>query len=383
MHPFEQIFEAIRGAENYREKCQLMQYLYQITEQRKNTLDEGDRHALTEFALAEVVGLPAIIEATEDVAVRDDVCTYADFLPAFVMLSYPTAKDLPEEDYARMNALHDVLMRERFLENAVDEAFEEQIPSEEDIDRLLCVVVPLKEEYRKGKFFVGLDHYRDKVGKLDADAKAKLAGYTASELRRYLAMENFDKIVSDALEMIVDVCALYLTDELAALVAEIMPRVENRILFFALQTLLRAKKPVPGEAEIIGRLARDLVHADGLHRLLCEVGKVALFPAELNNPAYLAKSDMVHWLTYPTELGQVPDEIEYLGQVKKGFFKREKYHIFRFKSMSDNLDAGCKGRWLIGWSNDEGGTFSNFDLYDDYVGKTPEATLTNIKRKLL
>ncbi len=383
MHPFEQIFDHIRGAENYRERCQLMEYLYKVTENRKKTLDESDRRALAEFALKEAAGLPAIIEATEDVAARDDVCTYAGFLPAFVMLAYPQASDMPEADYASMLALHDVLARERFLENAVDDAFEEKIPTAVDIDRLLCVVVPLKEEYRKGKFYVGILHYREQVLKLEADAKAKLVAYTASELRRYLAMESFDKVVMDALEMVVDVCSLFMTDELAALIAELLPRVNDATMFFALQTLLRAQKPVPKEEEIVDHLARDLEHADALYHLLREVGKTSLFPAELATPEYLAKSDLVHWLTYPTELGQVPDEIEYLGMVKKGLIKGEIYHVFRYKSMSDTLDDASKGKWLIGWSNDEGGTFSKFDLYDDYDGGTVEKTLKNIKKKIL
>jgi hypothetical protein len=37
---------------------------------------------------------------------------------------------------------------------------------------------------------------------------------------------------------------------------------------------------------------------------------------------------------------------------------------------------------LIGWSNDEGGTFSNFDLYEDFEGPTLEKTLKKIKKLL-
>ena len=108
-------------------------------------------------------------------------------------------------------------------------------------------------------------------------------------------------------------------------------------------------------------------------------GKTHLFPAELATEEYLAKSDLVHWLTYPTELGKEPDQIEYLGKVKK----KEIYHVFRYKSDSDNLGEDLQGKWLIGWSNNEGGTFSNFDLYSDFEQKTVEKTLKVIKRKLL
>ena len=104
------------------------------------------------------------------------------------------------------------------------------------------------------------------------------------------------------------------------------------------------------------------------------------FPAELRDPAYLAKSNMVRWLTYPTELGKEPDGIELLGVTKK---KGETFHVFRFKSDSDNLGNDLKGVWLIGWSGSDGGTFSNFDKYADYEKKTPEKTVKYIRRKLL
>ena len=106
----------------------------------------------------------------------------------------------------------------------------------------------------------------------------------------------------------------------------------------------------------------------------------SLFPAKYADKEYLAKSDLVHWLTYPTELGRVPDEIEFLGVVDK---KGEDYYVFRYTSQSDNLGDELKGRWLIGWANDEGGTFSNFKLYEEYEGKNLEKTLKNIKKKLL
>jgi len=94
---------------------------------------------------------------------------------------------------------------------------------------------------------------------------------------------------------------------------------------------------------------------------------------------YLAKSNMVRWLVYPTELGKYPDRIELLGKVKK----KEEYYIFRFSSDSENLGDELKGKWLIGWASDEGGTFSNFDLYESYEKKTVEKTLKFIKKKLL
>ena len=115
------------------------------------------------------------------------------------------------------------------------------------------------------------------------------------------------------------------------------------------------------------------------YELLKDHSLTSLFPTELSTPEYLAKSDMVHWLIYPTELGKQPDQIEYLGKVKK----KEEYYIFRYISDSDTLGDDLKGKWLIGWSATEGNTFSNFDLYSDFEKKTLEKTLKYIKKKLL
>ena len=62
--------------------------------------------------------------------------------------------------------------------------------------------------------------------------------------------------------------------------------------------------------------------------------------------------------------------------------KNELYHIFKYKSDSENLDD-LAGEWLIGWSGNMGGTFSNFDKLSDFEEKTPEKTLKNIVKKLL
>ena len=63
--------------------------------------------------------------------------------------------------------------------------------------------------------------------------------------------------------------------------------------------------------------------------------------------------------------------------------KKEDYYIFKFKSNSDNLSDDLKDKYLIGWSNNGGGTFSNFDLYENFEEKTIEKTLKKIKKKLL
>ena len=96
----------------------------------------------------------------------------------------------------------------------------------------------------------------------------------------------------------------------------------------------------------------------------------------------MAKSDLVRWLTFPTELGKVPDEIVYLGRVKK-LFSREVFHVFKFRSDSDTLADENKNKWLVGWSSEEGGTFSEFEELAQFEKDTPEKTLKCLKKRIV
>ena len=144
--------------------------------------------------------------------------------------------------------------------------------------------------------------------------------------------------------------------------------------------VLRLKQSVPEETVVA--LAKDLGYADLTYCSFARCGMEDLFPVEYASEEYLAKSNMVHWLMYPTELGKYPDEIEYIGKITY-LFKKEVYHVFKYRSDSDTLGDDRKNQWLIGWSNRDGGTFSNFDRYADYEKSTVSATLKNIKKKLI
>ena len=107
-----------------------------------------------------------------------------------------------------------------------------------------------------------------------------------------------------------------------------------------------------------------------------------MFPTECTTEEYLAKSDLVRWLTYPTELGKAPDEIVYIGKIKK-LFKKEVFYVFKYRSNSDTLGDDLKNKWLIGWSSRDGGTFSNFDEFAPFEQETAKKTLRLIQKKLI
>ena len=225
-----------------------------------------------------------------------------------------------------------------------------------------------------GNFFGG------SLSKLSGEAKARIAAYLAEELRRYLALSLRTQEHINNLELAADVCKHFANEEILSLLSEVLGFGYGNVNYYAAETLLAAGKELPREA--IVSLAKDLGYADLTYRLLGKYGKQALFPEECRTAEYLAKSDMVHWLLYPTELGKAPDEIEYVGKVTY-LFKKDVYYVFRFRSDSDTLGEEKKNKWLIGWSSEDGGTFSNFDEYALYEKGTVEATLKNIKKKLI
>jgi hypothetical protein len=204
-----------------------------------------------------------------------------------------------------------------------------------------------------------------------------LGDYIASEVARYLSAPLHEQAVTN-LELIADVAGYLLTEELLKQIYALLPLGHANINYYAVATLLKLGREVP--TDVVAKLATNLTYANLTYHALKDHGKESLFPLEYSTEEYLAKSDLVHWLTYPTELGKEPDEIEYLGKVK---VKGEHFWIFRFKSDSHTLDDARKNQWLIGWSGDDGGTFSQFDLYAPFEKKTPEKTVKYIKRKLL
>jgi hypothetical protein len=121
------------------------------------------------------------------------------------------------------------------------------------------------------------------------------------------------------------------------------------------------------------------------------LGKGRLFPAKWATQKALAESDMVRWLTFPTELGRAPDEIELMKVVSKNFGPPDgvlEWYLFRFRTNPPHWSA--KDGWMSGvagpFKKSEspsttayGDTFSTFTRWDSL---TPEQHVEDV-RKLL
>ena len=390
MSAFTDIINRAKNAETLHEKSQLLTYLGRGLAPAKKKMTAADRDEISTFVLSELEVVPTLLNKAENYREKDEIFGLMDALMGLVMVCYDSPAAMPRDKVEMIQRVVDRCNKERFLENAIDEAFGGN-PDEADMERILCMAAPLKDEFHKGQLWQGLVHYKGQAGALSNDAKAVLATYAVSELTRFAEARKNGALTQDmldTLEFLCDAVGAILHNapahpELEALLADLFELDDANVSFYALSTLLLAGgKPSDGKHidVAISLLAHSAAYADMTYHLLEQHNMTDRFPAELRDPAYLAKSNMVRWLTYPTELGKEPDEIELLGVTKK---KGETFHVFRFKSDSDNLGDDLKGVWLIGWSGSDGGTFSNFDKYADYEKKTPEKTVKYIRRKLL
>lgn len=386
MTTYTPILDRVRAAESLKDKTQFLTYLGNALSAAKKRVSPEEREELSAFAVSELEKVPALLDACENYRAKDEVYGLTDSLMNLMMFLYANPAAVPPARMETVKAVMERYDRERFLECAIDEAFRDRRPDASDMERILCLAAPLKDEFHKGELWAGLIHYKDQVRQMPADAKAVLEKYAVSELHRYADGLREGTIHKDGygnLEYICD-AALYimpaspLTSELVRLLDCIFVLNDPAVSYYALDTLLEVGAPI-ADGPIVA-LAENLEFADLTYHALSRRGMADRFPAEYRDPVYLAKSNMVRWLTYPTELGKAPDAIEFIGQTKK---KGEVFHVFRYRSDSDNLDDELKGQWLIGWSGSEGGTFSNFDPLVEFEKKTPEKTVRYIRRKLL
>lgn len=376
MTTFTPIIEDIKSLSTFSEKTSFLTVILNSFQDKKAKIIIEDKKELAAFAFEEISKLIELIPTLQTYKEKDEAFGYKDALLGIVMMCYSSPAEIDEMNLNNIKTLMALVDKESFVENAIDNIFKNNQNDKEAVNQLLASVIPLKDEFQKGQIYQGLLHYQDGISKLPLDSKMLFADYISSELKRYLDTPLDDTIVNN-LEFACDVAKYFINDTIISLLNDILKLEQNNVSFYAVATLLNADQTVP--SNVIESLANDIVYANMTYGILKQYGLQSLFPAELSNSEYLAKSDLVHWLTYPTELGKKPDQIEYLGKVKK----KEEYYIFRYMSDSDNLEDDRKNQWLIGWSNDEGGTFSDFDLYSAFEKETIEKTLKNIKKRLL
>jgi len=126
-----------------------------------------------------------------------------------------------------------------------------------------------------------------------------------------------------------------------------------------------------------------------LHRNLSALNRLELFPERFSSQEAFAESEMVEWLSFPTELDSAPDEIELTGMVSR---QRETdcfdYYVFRFR-VSEPHWAADDG-WMAGMAGPYrrsprpspeglGATFSKFKKWDEKTNEEHVSDLLDVK----
>ena len=365
-------------AADYREKQQLFAMLLQTVERNRRVFSKEDEEALLTFAYAETENMCRDIPNCATYREKTVIFDCANSLFGMIVTLDGPPDRLPDEKSLKLRVLVETIRPQRYIENAVDNAFKQKTVTETEITQLLYWAGQTDDECQKGILFLWLLRYRSDFHKLNGKARLQLSDYMAAEILRLMAIDNED--AREVLELLSTLCLEFPTEKTTSALLELIKLGHNNINYHAVTTLCGLGRDVP--KTVIDALAQDLEYAHLTYYTLLRHGKSQLFPAQFATEEYLAKSNMVHWLTYPTELGKAPDAIEYIGKIKK-LFSKEVFHVFKFRSDSDTLDDGLKNKWLIGWSSNEGGTFSNFDEFAPFEQETIEKTLKRIKKKLI
>jgi hypothetical protein len=374
--------EKLKSETDVVQKMRVTHYFINVfrqASQQKKPIASEDRAALTAFVSEEMESLAEQIPKQPNYRKKDELFGYEDaLLGLFAMLSGEDG-DPTEKQLETITTLVLLVASERVLENAVDDAFKLEEIDVKEIDKVLKLAASLTDEYQRGLLFQGLLNYKESLNKISDEAKNAVSNYFVSEFERYAKKKNglSDDEINN-LEIACDVCKFFLNAEIIELLKDFLKLDYINVCYYAIDTLLGANETIG--ADIAAKMAADLTYSYMTYYLLKRHKLERLFPRECSTPEYLAKSDMVHWLTYPTELGKVPDKIELLGDIK---VKKERFFVFKYMSNSDTLDDEHKNVWLIGWSSDDGETFSNFDKLSLFEKKTNQKTLKNIKKRLL
>lgn len=348
-------------------------------ERRRVKCKKEDKKALGEFALSEIDGLIEDIRNAKSYKEKLPLIRYEDPLIGFLILCYKYPTNIPEEKQTAVREIALLVEQERSLENGVTELFSKAEITSDDVLTLLETLTDITDEYHKGAFYAGLLHYSAQLPLIQGQPREILSRFLEAELDRYIAKK--DSLTEDEecnIEYIADVAVHFISEKLKDQLIELLSFANKEICLFAVRTLAETDREIP--REIIQRLATDISCAAMLYLALKKSDKLHLIPEEYASEEYTAKSAIMRWLEYPAELGKKPDEIEYLGCKK---LKKHVFHVFRFRSDSENIDEAKRGKWLIGWSCLTLGAFTPYEEYEKHEKKTVEKTVSHIVKKLI
>lgn len=121
---------------------------------------------------------------------------------------------------------------------------------------------------------------------------------------------------------------------------------DNQIRMFAMGALLRqGNEPSP---ELLEELAASHAIRNNFFYLLKSRDRLDLFPPDLLTLDAFAASEMVGWLSYPSELGEPPKELELIARIcgEEEGIKKVAY-LWRFSTEDGKHFAGMSGSYDV------------------------------------
>ncbi|MCX8075377.1 MAG: hypothetical protein N2749_07335 [Clostridia bacterium] len=236
---------------------------------------------------------------------------------------------------------------------------------------LIYLVSKCKGKIRVNMYMILIRHsdYFSKISMEDSDKIMR----SLSDIDKYVDYlskgNNINKYpIRFELEIMIDVAKYFNNQTILYNVLKSLKLNDSEIKLFSLNTLVYNNMFV--KEEYIEEVAKNISTAARLYVFFTDMNKKGMFPEKYLSQEYLAKSNMVYWLMYPSELGNEPDEIEFVDTVEENNLV---YYIFKFKSI---FKRHAKNKWMIGIGGGyvkedipcakyDGYVYSNYEIFDD------------------
>ena len=125
MSAFTNIINRIQSAETLRDKSQLLTYLGRGLAPAKKKMTAADRDEISTFVLSELEVVPTLLNKAECYREKDEIFGIMDSLMNLVMICYDSPAAMPRDKVEMIQRVIERCNKERFLENAIDEASRE------------------------------------------------------------------------------------------------------------------------------------------------------------------------------------------------------------------------------------------------------------------
>ena len=207
-----------------------------------------------------------------------------------------------------------------------------------------------------------------KFNYFDAEMKDRIINATKRKLKdilNYLKKQNINSLVYEDLEVIVDM-SCYLNDkEISNIIDEIdhLCKNENADIFIMKYKVINNMKISDKKLKM---LKQDYERLWLLYSIMEKLNINNIYLNDVSQES-IAKSNMIRWLKYPTELGGNPDKIELLGEF---IYNNTKCFAYKFSKNNFKISGdllGVSGGFPLDKisSITSGYTFSKFENVSD------------------